>query len=103
PERTRALNTPTLSPAATLSLPSGDCGVSSASGCLPLHRRTAEATAVSSSGEFLAAAFSSVNSDFCVFLSIGETASPPPGISLFLLLFLLRSGRPLPRSLLHPL
>ncbi|THU75081.1 hypothetical protein C4D60_Mb04t40140 [Musa balbisiana] len=66
PGRTRALNTATLSPAASLFLPDGDCGVSSASGCLPLHRRTAEATAVSSSGEFLAAAFSSVDFVLCV-------------------------------------
>ncbi|THU65089.1 hypothetical protein C4D60_Mb01t33480 [Musa balbisiana] len=82
PGGTRAINIATLSLAATLFLPSSDYGVSLASGCLPLHRRTTEATAVSSSGEFLAAAFSYMNGGFCVFLSIDETASPPPPVSL---------------------
>ncbi|CAL9210274.1 unnamed protein product [Musa hybrid cultivar] len=54
---TRALNPATLSPVRRLRL-------SSSIGCLPPHRRTADATAVSSSAEFLslrlpvAAAFS---------------------------------------------
>ncbi|CAL9201428.1 unnamed protein product, partial [Musa hybrid cultivar] len=90
-------------PAATLFLPSCDCGVSSASGCLPLHRRTAEATVVSSSGEFLAAAFSSVNGGFCVFFFIGETASPPPRyLSLSPPLPPSPSQPPLPQSFLPP-
>ncbi|URE39150.1 hypothetical protein MUK42_07914 [Musa troglodytarum] len=58
----------------SLSLPSGGCGVSSASDCLPSSADSGSNGGVFLPGVLVDAAFSSVNGGRCVFLCIGETA-----------------------------